>query len=73
MFSWWRRRRSTSRQMDPELVAEACAQICEARAASLLKASNYPDQRIRVSEGLEAQKCAAAVRDGWREFYRAIG
>lgn len=76
MFAWLRRlfrpAAAPAVQLDPELVAEACARICEARARSLLKASEYPDKRPRISEGLEAHKCAAAVRAGWRALYETL-
>lgn len=48
-------------------VVEACAQVCESRASSLMR-EKWPDgQAYRISEGNEAGKCASAIRYNWRE------
>lgn len=50
---------------DPDVVAEVCARLCESRRRSL-SSSSAPAVMVAANE---AEKCAEAIRAGWRDHY----
>jgi hypothetical protein len=49
-------------------IVEACAQVCESRSKSLHRQRHEDGLAYRISEALEASKCAAAIRCGWKQY-----